>query len=258
MKNYLKKYALKATLLSGMSLAFVAWNNDDDDVVAPARVNELEEFTDVILYFVNGSDTVEAHAQDKDGDGTEPLVILETPNLKASTTYKLSVEILNNLAEDDHDDDSTNTTKEKSVVKSEKKKTDAVGARIFGEEHDHEHGTDVTEEIKEEGTEHKFFFSFTEGAFTSPTGDGNIDSPSDAINYLDKDSLGLDLGLETEWTTKAEALSGGKFRIVLKHQDNGIKSASSSATDGETDFDLEFDLTITESTDKKVVVSAGQ
>ena len=58
-------------------------------------------------------------------------------------------------------------------------------------------GEDITEEIMEEDDEHMFFFSFTDGAFTSPAGDGNIDNRADPMNYNDFDGNGLPVGLST-------------------------------------------------------------
>ncbi len=97
-------------------------------------------------------------------------------------------------------------------------------------------GEDITEEIREEDDEHMFFFSFTEGIFSDPSGDGNVDSRSDTIRYNDRDENNLPVGLSTSWTT-ATAMTGGDFRLVLKHQPD-IKSPTSTAEDGGTDLDL--------------------
>jgi len=99
-------------------------------------------------------------------------------------------------------------------------------------------GENITDEIDAESDEHIFFFSFTEGLFASPSGDGNIDNRSGEINYLDADQNGLPIGLSTSWTT-AEGMTTGTFRVVLKHQPD-IKSMSSSVENGGTDIDLEF------------------
>jgi len=104
-------------------------------------------------------------------------------------------------------------------------------------------GEDITTEIEEEADEHMFFFAFTNGIFTSPVGNGNFDTRSDVMNYLDEDSNQLPLGLETSWTT-GSATTGGTFRVVLKHQPNA-KSTSSTAADGETDIDITWTLNIT-------------
>jgi hypothetical protein len=100
---------------------------------------------------------------------------------------------------------------------------------------------DITEEVKEEAEEHMIFFSFTEGIFTNPGGNGNIDGRSDPVNYLDKDDSDLPLGLITSWLT-ADAKTGD-FTIVLKHQP-GIKSLTSKSSDGETDVSVTWSLEV--------------
>lgn len=102
-------------------------------------------------------------------------------------------------------------------------------------------GYDVSLEVKEEGDEHMFFFSWTNNLFSDPLGNGNIDNRGDVVNYEDTDKDGLPIGLETFWSTGE--MSSGKFRIVLKHQP-GLKTETSDATMGETDLDLEFDMII--------------
>ena len=93
----------------------------------------------------------------------------------------------------------------------------------------------------EEDDEHMFFFSFTDGIFSNPTGDGNVDSRQDPLNYNDQDENGLPVGLSTRWTTGAAA--SGEFNIVLKHQP-GQKTDTSDATVGGTDVDVSFSLSI--------------
>ncbi len=106
-----------------------------------------------------------------------------------------------------------------------------------------EEGENITEEIEEEDDEHMFFFGFTSGLFTSPTGDGNLggSNRNDPMNYDDEDADGNPIGLSTVWET-GEAASG-TFRVVLKHQP-GIKTANSSSEDGETDIDLTWSINI--------------
>ena len=45
----------------------------------------------------------------------------------------------------------------------------------------------ITEKIEEEDDEHMFFFAWTEGLFSDPTGDGNVDSRSNPVSYEDSD-----------------------------------------------------------------------
>ncbi|MEH0157384.1 hypothetical protein V6R21_24945 [Limibacter armeniacum] len=134
----------------------------------------------------------------------DDLEIIDEINLTAGTTYTLTFEIENNL-------DSP--------------------------------GEDIGEEIAEEDDEHQFFFSFTEDAFSDPTGNGNIDNTSDPVNYADSDDNNNPVGLLTTWTTSSDALSDGTFTVRLQHQPD-IKSSSTGANDGDTDFDLTFVLNI--------------
>jgi len=100
----------------------------------------------------------------------------------------------------------------------------------------------ITEEIEEEDDEHMFFFEWTSGLFTNPTGDGNIGAGNraDPVNYEDTDGTNP-VGLETSWTAGAAAT--GTFRVILKHQPD-IKTASSNSTDGESDIDITWNITI--------------
>ncbi len=201
--NFLK-YALYVLLAGGMLLTGC---DDDDDDVVPEEENEEEVITDVKLIFTNTanpSDVVEARAQDPDGEGVQELAILDQINLDADKTYTLTFEIFNNLDTP---------------------------------------GEDIGEEIEEEDDEHQIFFSFSNDAFADPTGNGNIDSASDPVNYNDADDNGLPVGLSTTWTTSSNALSGGNFTVRLAHQPD-IKSATTGANDGDVDFDLPFVLNI--------------
>lgn len=194
----------KYTLYALLAVGVLFTGCDDDD--APEPENLPEVITDVKLIFTNdadASDVVEARAQDPDGEGVEELEILDQITLKTNTTYTLTYEIFNNLETP---------------------------------------GEDIGAEILDEDNEHQVFFSFTEGAFTSPTGDGNIDSASDPINYNDQDENGLPVGLSTTWTTSAAATTG-MFTARLQHQPD-VKTATSGSTDGDTDFDLMFTLNI--------------
>ncbi|MEQ8553733.1 MAG: hypothetical protein RIC53_13840 [Cyclobacteriaceae bacterium] len=100
---------------------------------------------------------------------------------------------------------------------------------------------DLTEEIKEEGAEHMFFFGFTDELFDQPEGNGNIDSRTDQVNYIDEDENGLPIGLITGWQTSSGG--SGTLRIVLKHQPD-VKTATSGIDVGSTDIDLTFDVTV--------------
>ena len=101
----------------------------------------------------------------------------------------------------------------------------------------------ITEEIEEEADEHIFFFSFTDGMFTSPSGDGNVDNREHPINYEDKDSNGFPLGLKTTWET-GDAMADMTFNVMLKHQPDNQKTNTSDSKIGSSDIDLTWNISI--------------
>lgn len=185
-----------------LSISFTGCSDDDD--ATPEEENEVEIFTDVTLIFTDeAAGTVTARAQDPDGVGIRELEILDEITLSADTKYTLTYDIKNNLVTP---------------------------------------GEDIGAEILDEDDEHQLFFSFSEGVFASPTGNGNIDNASDPLNYEDTDDNGYPVGLVTSWTTGSPS-TGGNFRVTLRHQP-GVKTATSTSNDGDTDFDLTFVLNI--------------
>ena len=185
-------------------LALFIFTACEEDEAAPEEENEMEVFTDVKLVFTptGGGAAVEAAAQDPDGAGVQELQVLGAINLAANTSYTLTMVIENCL---------------ESPCEL------------------------MNEEIEEEDDEHQFFFAFTNDAFTSPVGNGNLDNASDPINYNDSDGNGNSLGLNTSWTTGSA--STGTFTVQLQHQPD-VKTATSGSTDGDTDFALTFNLNI--------------
>ena len=198
----------KLSIISGVLLGTMFMGCKDQDPVEPKKEDEVEVITDVRLIFTNktdATDIVTVRAKDSDGEGVEKLAVLDTIRLKGNTSYTLSIEMDNALNPND--------------VES------------------------ITDEVKEEDDEHQLFFSFSNNAFSTPTGNGNIDNASDALNYLDKDANNRSLGLSTEWTTNNTTLTQGTFQAKLQHQPD-VKTDNSGATDGETDFDITFILEI--------------
>lgn len=173
----------------------------------PEPENIPELITKATLTFSpTGGTPVVVSASDPDGEGPQDLQIDGPIDLIKGTTYVLTIELINGLYNP-------------------------------GEE-----GYDITEEVREEGDEHQFFFSWSDGSFSSPTGTGNIGT-SGSVNYSDEDDGGLPIGLTTSWTTAATTTSGKSFRVVLKHQPD-IKSTTSTSNDGESDLDITFSLAI--------------
>ena len=198
------KNIFKLNYLLYAVLTLFIFTASEEDEAAPEEENEVEVFTDVKLVFTptGGGAAVEAAAQDPDGAGVQELQVLGAINLAANTSYTLTMVIENCL---------------ESPCEL------------------------MNEEIEEEDDEHQFFFAFTNDAFTSPAGNGNIDSASDPINYNDSDGNGNSLGLNTSWTTGSA--SSGTFTVQLQHQPD-VKTATSGSTDGDTDFALTFNLNI--------------
>ena len=164
----------------------------------------MEVITDVTLIFTSDAGAVvTASAQDPDGEGVQELVVLDEIQLQAGTNYTLTFDIMNNLETP---------------------------------------GESIGEEIAEEDDEHQLFFAWTEGAFSNPTGNGNIDNASDPVNYNDADGNGNPLGLNTSWTA-GDPTTAASFTVRLQHQPD-VKTSTSGANDGDTDFELQFRLTI--------------
>ena len=202
------KVNLKFYLLLFFVVGFMVSCSDDDEPMEMEMENEEEEvISQVVLTFTpdNGEEPVTAIWLDADGEGSGAPTIDEI-DLEEGVTYGLSMTLTNTLG----------STPE-----------------------------DITAEINDESDEHQFFFSFTDGVFADPTGNGNVDNASDPLNYNDQDANGLPLGLSTTWTAGEHTESVGFFNVVLKHQPDE-KSANSDATTGGTDVDITFPLEIVE------------
>jgi hypothetical protein len=190
-------------VLSIATLSFISGCDDDD----PKKEDTPELITKATLTFTPsaGGAAVVVTATDPDGEGVQDIEVDGPINLEDAKSYTLSIALINELANPS----------------------------------DPEYN--ITEEVEEEGDEHMFFFSWTNDVFSDPSGNGNVDSRDDDVNYEDEDNTGLPLGLVTSWTTAST--STGKFRVILKHQPD-LKSESSTSSTGETDLDIEFDINI--------------
>lgn len=197
-----KKHLFLYTAISLLLILPGCENND------PQKEDVPEMITKVTLTFTPATGAaIVATATDPDGEGVQSIKTDGAIALKKSTTYTLSINLINGLA----------------------KPTDEQ--------------YDVTKEVEDEGDEHMFFFGWTGNAFSQPKGDGNIDLRADPVDYTSVDSRGLPLGLTTTWKTSDIATQGATFRVLLKHQP-GLKTAASTSNDGETDLDVSFDLKV--------------
>lgn len=200
----MKKNIFKLNILLYSLLSLIIFTACEDDDVVPEEEEEMEVITDVTLIFTSDAGAVvTASAQDPDGEGVQELVVLDEIQLQAGTNYTLTFDIMNNLETP---------------------------------------GESIGEEIAEEDDEHQIFFAWTEGAFSNPTGNGNIDNASDPVNYNDADGNGNPLGLNTSWTA-GDPTTAASFTVRLQHQPD-VKTSTSGANDGDTDFELQFRLTI--------------
>jgi len=200
----MKKNIFKLNILLYSLLSLVIFTACEDDDIVPEEEEEMEVITDVTLVFTSDAGAVvTASAQDPDGEGVQELVVLDEIQLQAGTNYTLTFDIMNNLETP---------------------------------------GEDIGDEIAEEDDEHQIFFAWTEGAFSNPTGNGNIDNASDPVNYNDADGNGNPLGLNTSWTA-GDPTTAASFTVRLQHQPD-VKTSTSGANDGDTDFELQFRLTI--------------
>lgn len=189
-------------LVAGSLLFFSGCKKDD-----PKPENIPEAITKATLTFTPaGGAAVIVTATDPDGDGPLPRTLSGPINLVKNVSYTLKITLINELA----------------------KPTDPE--------------YDITAEVEEEADEHIFFFAWTNNTFSNPTGNGNVDNRSDAVNYVDRDTKGLPLGLETSWTT-INATGNGTFRVILKHQPD-LKSTTTTSNDGESDLDVTFNLSV--------------
>ena len=90
---------------------------------------------------------------------------------------------------------------------------------------------DVTAEVEEEGTDHRFYYL--------PAAGSNI-----TVNNFSNDSNGVPVGIMSTWTTGAKA--NGKIRILLRHYPNGSKATEDpfDSPKSSTDVDTEFNTVV--------------
>jgi hypothetical protein len=207
MKHLDIKYIL---LTSVFALLFALPGCDNND---PVKEDVPETITEVTFKFSSegsvGSTVHSVTFTDPDGDGPQGFVVNSPLAINKNQDYRLDIILVNGLAD--------------------------PGSAEY----------DLSGEVAEEGTEHMFFFAWTNNLFSSPVGDGNIDNRADVVDYRgqnSKDGNGLPLGLTTIWRTTSTPATG-TFRVVLKHLP-GLKTETSGVDIGETDLDVTFDLEI--------------
>lgn len=150
------------------------------------EVNEEELITTVELKFTEvGTTNVSTFKfRDPDGEGGAPPVQFDNIILAPNKAYNMALTL------------------------SDESKTPAE---------------DITQEVREEGGDHQFYFVPSAVNVT--------------VSNLDTDAGGLPLGLSSRWTTTT--VSTGTVKVVLKHKP-GIKAAADPISIGDTDIELDF------------------
>ncbi|MFK7951445.1 MAG: hypothetical protein AB8B73_01265 [Ekhidna sp.] len=192
------------SLLITLGLVFTTSCSEDDDHDHDHDGEEVINQVVVTFTPTSGGASVSATWFDADGEGTANPTI-GTIDLAANTEYDMAMTLANTLGAEDED---------------------------------------VTEEIEGEGDEHMFFFEFTTDIFSNPAGNGNSDNRADPLNYGDNDENGFPVGLESTWTTGDVTSAAGNFRVILKHQPDGLKTADSNSSVGGTDVNITFPINI--------------
>ncbi len=165
---------------------------NDDDLLI---INEEEVITTLTATLTpqGGGTAITLQSRDLDGDGPNAPVITVSGNLDANTTYSGIIEVLN-----------------ETVSPSE----------------------NVTEEVEEEGTEHQFFYTFS----------NNIASTA----YTDMDANGDPVGIEFTLTTTNAG--SGNVTITLRHalakEIAGVSDGILANAGGDTDVEATFSITV--------------
>lgn len=174
-------------------LSFTACKKDDDNVANPENPNENEMITTVQVQLtntVNPADKIKFTYRDIQLLKTSLSPFVETMKLKANTTYSAEIYLLD---------------ESKTITDT------------------------LSNEVREEGDEHQFFFKVKDANLT--------------VSYDDADENGVPLGLNNIFKTGEP--STGSLEVVLKHQgEDKPKSGNGNELLGSTDVDVKFTVEI--------------
>ena len=172
-------------IITIISIGFISCRKQPE--IPPAVINEPENITSIKITFTDSAGIdlpMVFEWKDPDGNGGQSPSI-DSIILKQNKTYTSEITVL-----------------------------DESKAPIV----------DVSSEIKNEASEHQFFFKKT-----------NINT---TINYNDVDKNGNPLGLKTIW--RRGASSSGAIEIILKHQPGVKVKSPGDANAGSSDIDITF------------------
>lgn len=140
----------------------------------------------LIMMPVGGGPNVTATFRDPDGPGGQAPTVQDEILLRPNTTYNTTINVLD---------------ESKSPAEN------------------------ITEEIRQEGHEHEFFFQASSGL--------NL-----TVTKTDMDSNNRPIGLSSRFVTTGASV--GNLRIILKHQPNNLKTNTSTVATGSTDIEVDF------------------
>jgi hypothetical protein len=152
----------------------------------PDRDEEVITTMTLIMVPVGGGPNVTATFRDPDGPGGQAPTLHDEIQLQPNTTYNTTINVL---------DESITPTK------------------------------NLTEEIREEGHEHEFFFQPSSGL--------NL-----TVNKTDMDRNNRPIGLSSSFVTTGASV--GNLRVILKHQPDNLKTNNSTVATGTTDIEVDF------------------
>ena len=176
---------------------FYSCKKDKNIIPDPQSTDENEVITTIKLTFKEMSDstkTITATFKDPDGTGGINYTIFDTIKLKKNNMYDLEILLL----------DETKTP-----------------AHI------------ISDEVKEKGDQHQFFFTPSSGVPIS-------------IDYSDRDVNKVPIGLLSHISTNGATTNNqGKLKIQLKHQGTDKpKTGQGDPTIGSTDVEVDFPIII--------------
>jgi hypothetical protein len=174
------------------SIIILAASCSDDD---PIAVNEEELITTVKVTLTSQEDGTEIilNSVDLDGDGPDAPVVTVSGDLAANTIYTGATEVLNETEDP---------------------------------------AEEITEEVLEEGVDHQFFYTFSNGLAST--------------EYTDSDENGDPIGLTFTLTTTDSGSESLTVSLIHEPNKSGSDVVEGSITnaDGETDAEVTFALTI--------------
>ena len=188
----MKKTITKSILMIALVSSFIACKKNKDEAPAP-QVDNAEEVITTLHYILKENNVVVDTFSfiDKDGVGGNNPT-QETIVLKTGKTYTAEILLLDE-------------TKNPSDT--------------------------ISNEVKEEGTDHQFFFTPSSDKFT--------------VSVNDKDANGVPLGLENTIVVGSQTSNTCTLKIVLKHQPNvKPKTGNGDASLGDSDIEVTFNVHI--------------